>query len=414
MNQHDLTLIRDLAKRKLEIAHDPVNLERKRLWHRLAANEAERPMVLCESAVAFDDLPDSECHCEDDWARGVERGLRSEIFHFEKIDADHVVEPWAACNWHVQIGDFGVRSEVQYAEKAANANVASRNWDPPIKDLDRDLDKLQHRSLSVDREASLTNKARLEEVFDGILPVRMRGSFWWTMGMTGQAIDLVGLQELMMFMMTEPEGVHRLMAFLRDEHLSHARWFEEEGLLSLNNENDYIGSGSRGHTHELPQTDWQEGDPVRPHDMWVLSESQETVLVGPAQFEEFVFQYQRPLIERFGLCYYGCCEPSDNRWHLLERLPNLRRVSVSPWSDQDLMAEALGRDYVFSRKPNPALISTGDFNEEAIRRDLRSTLDAAKNCNVEIVMKDVHTLAGQPWRMARWVELVREEIAAHS
>ncbi len=74
------------------------------------------------------------------------------------------------------------------------------------------------------------------------------------------------------------------------------------------------------------------------------------------------------------------------------------------------MAEALGRDYVYSRKPNPTLISTEHFDEDAIRNDLRKTLAIAKDCNVEIVMKDVHTLAGEPQRMGRWVQIVREVI----
>ena len=74
------------------------------------------------------------------------------------------------------------------------------------------------------------------------------------------------------------------------------------------------------------------------------------------------------------------------------------------------MAEALGRDYVYSRKPMPTLISTARFDEDAIREDLRRTLKAAADCNVELIMKDVHTLSGEPHRMARWVELVRETI----
>jgi len=73
------------------------------------------------------------------------------------------------------------------------------------------------------------------------------------------------------------------------------------------------------------------------------------------------------------------------------------------------MAEVLGRDIVFSRKPNPTLVSTPSFSEEAIRKDLRATLETAGGCNIEIILKDVHTLCGEPWRMARWVEIAREE-----
>ena len=407
----DLRILHELAKRQLEIAHDPVNAERRRLWLRLAEGRAERPMVLCEGGVAYADLPESELECEDVWARELENALRFQIFQFEKIRDDHVVEPYVNRGWQVDISDFGVQAERHVAEKAEHANVAGYRWDPPIRDLDRDFEKLRPRTFSVDREASIEGKARLEEVFDGILEVRVRGGFWWTVGMTWTLIDLIGLEDMMLYMKTNPEGLHRIMGFLRDEHLRLVEWSEAEGLLTLNNENDYIGSGSMGYTRELPGADWKPGSPVRLCDVWALSESQETVLVGPAEFEEFVFQYQLPVAEKFGLLYYGCCEPVHNRWHVIKRFPNLRRVSVSPWADQEFMGQACGREIVFSRKPMPLLISKDRFDEEEIRQDLRQTLRAAGNCNLEIVMKDVHTLAGEPPRMARWVELAFEVLS---
>ena len=74
------------------------------------------------------------------------------------------------------------------------------------------------------------------------------------------------------------------------------------------------------------------------------------------------------------------------------------------------MARALGRDYVYCRKPNPALVSTEHFDEDAIRADLRKTLSVARRhgCNVELVMKDVHTVHREPARLARWTEIARE------
>ena len=74
------------------------------------------------------------------------------------------------------------------------------------------------------------------------------------------------------------------------------------------------------------------------------------------------------------------------------------------------MARELGRNYVYSRKPNPSYISTKLFDDEVIKADIRKTLKIAKDCNVEIVMKDVHTLSSEPLRMARWVKLTREVI----
>jgi hypothetical protein len=135
--------------------------------------------------------------------------------------------------------------------------------------------------------------------------------------------------------------------------------------------------------------------------------------VSPKMFEEFIFPYQVPVAERYGLSYYGCCEPLHNRIHLIRQLTNLRRVSVSPWCKQEKMLDALGERMIYCRKPNPTLISTDVFDEGAIRADIQTTLDVFKGCPVELVMKDVHTLSNQPSRLGRWVELARETCAAN-
>ena len=409
----DVDIIRRLAERKVAMAHDPVNLERKRLWYAMDAGESDaRPMVLAEFESVQDEtspLPDSVLECVDPWARSVERGLRVEQYRFDVLQDDHVVEPWIQTNWQLVVSDYGVRRVEHVGDN--NGRLGSKRWDPPITDLARDFHLLHQRTTSVDREATLAAAARLESLFGGILPVRIRGMFWWTMGMTWTAIDLIGLENLMLFMFDDPEGLHRLMTFIRDDLVVHIRWLEREGLLSLDNENDYIGSGSMGYTHALPQPGHGSDAPVGLKDMWILLESQETVGVGPDQFEEFIFPYQLSLAREFGRCYYGCCEPVHTRWHVLKRIPHMARVSISPWADEPFMAEALGRDYVYSRKPNPTLISTPRFDEDAIRADIRHTLDVARGCRIELIMKDVHTLSNEPARIARWVAIAREEAA---
>ena len=185
---NDLEILRGLARRKLEIASDPVNLERKRLWYLLDEGRAERPMVLSEAWVAYAGLPDSRLYCQEEWARQLESALRFEVFVFEKIRDDHVVEPYVNCNWKVQVSNYGVEVKTEWADRVSG-NVSSRQWDPPIKDMERDFEKLHPRTFSVDREATQAWKTHLEEVFGGILPVRIRGGFWWTVGMTWSAIE---------------------------------------------------------------------------------------------------------------------------------------------------------------------------------------------------------------------------------
>jgi hypothetical protein len=405
----DRDTLRRLAARKMALAHDPVNTERRAAWLRHDDGPGGRPMILAEWGGVRDvrkPFGEDRLTCTDPWARGLEAGLRSEIARFEELRDDHVVEPCQNVGWRIKASDYGVAPVTHTTDNAGH--LAARSWEPALKDLDRDFAKLKPRTFSVDREATAAEQARIEAVCGDLLPVRLRGSPYWTMGMTIVAIDLIGLENLMLAMYDNPDGLHRLMAFLRDDHLAFNRWLEREHLLTPNNGNDYIGSGSEGHTRHLPQPDWRPGAPVRMADRWVLSESQETVGVGPELFDEFIFPYQLEIARHFGRCYYGCCEPVHTRWQVLKRLPNLERVSISPWADQTLMAAACGTRYVFSRKPNPTLISTTVFDEAAIRADLSETLTVARGCRIELIMKDVHTLHNEPLRLARWVELARE------
>lgn len=409
----DVAILRKLAMRVREIAGGSENLERKARWLAHNALKPGEPMVICELGGLRQngEMPiDPMLQCTEGWARDLEFGFRTNIFQFDLVRDDWVIEPYINCNWQVKASGYGVQSVKHSASH--DGVMGSCVWEPPLKNLKEDLGKLKRRTFSVDREGTMAWKAHLDKVLGDILPTRLRGAFWWTTGMTITAIDLIGLEQLMLYMVDDPEGLHRLMWFLHDDILSYAQWLEREGLLSLNNENDYIGSGSVGYAAELPHVGIN--GCVRMEDMWVLSESQETVGVGPEMFAEFIFPYQRSIAERFGLAYYGCCEPVHNRWHVVSQIRNLRKVSVSPWCDEAFMARELATRYVYCRKPNPALVSTDVFDEGAIREDLRRTLSQTHKhgCNLELVLKDVHTVQRRPERLGRWVQIAREEIAA--
>lgn len=407
----DVAILRDLAQRYMDIACTPIMSERRTLWYAHNDLQNSRPLVLVESltdGLKREIFASQPLRCREVWAQQVEDWLRGWIYHFSSVNDDDVAMPYYPIRWMITVPDFGVEVKVERGIDASGGTLGF-HWEAPIKDLASDFSLLKERCFSVDRAGTLAFKEHLESVFGDTLPVQVREPMWWTMGMTWRVIDLIGLQNLMLYMYDEPDDLHRLMAYMRDDHLRLAAFCEREGLLVVNNQGDYIGSGSRGWTHVLPQAGGS-GGPARTQDMWVLLESQETVGVSPRMFAEFVLPYQKEIAACFGLVYYGCCEPVNNRWRYLETIPNLRSVSVSPWADEAFMADALGKRYVYSRKPSPAMLSTEHFDEEAVRADIRQTLSTARNCNVEIIMKDLHVTQGQPQRMARWVQICREEI----
>jgi hypothetical protein len=280
-------------------------------------------------------------------------------------------------------------------------------WDAPLKDYDADWERLRFPRIELHPEATERMLALAHEAVGDALTVRLKTSWWWSQGMTWTLISLRGLNQVMLDMTDNPDGLHRLMAFLRDGHAARVDFLERGGYLSLNNDGTYVGSGGFGWSHELPQADF--AGHVRTIDMWGFGESQETVQVSPRMFAEFVFPYQVPLLERFGLNCYGCCEPLDKRWHVVEKVPRLRRVSVSAWADPADMAEKLGDRYIYSLKPNPADLAMPSFDEGRIRAGLHEVMRITRDCRLEVIMKDNHTIGNDPSRVVNWVRIAREE-----
>jgi hypothetical protein len=280
-------------------------------------------------------------------------------------------------------------------------------WEAPIRSYEEDLPKLRFPEINVDQEGTDLLAGLAEETLGDLLGVRVRTHWWWSMGLTVHVVFLRGLEQFMYDLVLEPENVHRLMAFLRDGLVSLIDYTEENDLLFLNNDGTFVGSGGFGFTKELPQPDFS--GKVRARDTWALGESQESVGVSPDMYGEFIFPYEMPLLDRFGLNCYGCCEPVDKRWHVVRQIPRLRRVSVSAWADWARTAELFGDRHVFSMKPNPAALAAPSFDEEQIRVDLRESFRVTRDCRVEAIMKDNHTIQNDPQRVIDWVRIAREE-----
>jgi hypothetical protein len=118
--------------------------------------------------------------------------------------------------------------------------------------------------------------------------------------------------------------------------------------------------------------------------------------------EEFSLRFERPVMELFGLSYYGCCEPLHRKLGILRSIRNLRKISMSPKADLRIAAEAAGNDYVLSRKPNPAQLAPDTFRVEQVRASLEADLESVRGGNVEVILKDITTIRGDRGRLNSW------------
>lgn len=395
-------LLRTLAQQVAELAARPIEAEKRDLWRRHNALQSTRPVIFCDPENGWHEIIRPEqLACENELAREWEFRLRREIFWGTQMCDDRVIVPFFDVAHVATESDWGM-----HETRVGGQHGGAYTWDPPLKEY-ADLLKLRFPTIAVDAAATQQRAALADEILGDLLTVRVKTLWWWTLGMTWTLVNLRGMMQIMYDMVDAPDELHQVMAFLRDGHLAKLDWLEQEGLLSLNNDGTYVGSGGFGWTDDLPQPDFI--GRVRTCDLWGFGESQETVGVSPKMFAEFVLPYQLPILSRFGLNCYGCCEPLDQRWEYVKQIPRLRRVSVSPWSNRALMAERLGANYILSMKPNPADLARDSFDEEKVRGILRADLRATRDCRVEVIMKDNHTIRDDPSRVVRWVQIAMEE-----
>ncbi len=403
IDNSDRETLRRLACKVSELAARPIENEKRDLWYHHNALEPTRPVIFCDPENGWNEIiTDADMECRGELARGWEMMLRKEIFWGETMGDDRVVEPYFTIPYVFEESDWGM-----HETKIGGANGGSYVWDAPLKSFD-DMDKLHPPRIMVDYEMTERVLTLADEVLGDCLTVRIKGSWWWTLGMTWTLVNIRGLEQIMYDIFDHPDELKQVMGILRDGTLAKLDFLEENGLLGLNTDGTYVGSGGFGWTHELPGKNF-DGRKVRTIDMWGFCESQETSPWSPEMFGEFIFPYQLPILERFGLNCYGCCEPLDSRWHFVQNIPRLRRVSVSPWANLADMAEKLGDRYIYSMKPIPTDIAVPVIDEDRIRSSLRKAITICRDCRLEIIMKDNHTIGNNPQNVIRWCRIAREE-----
>ena len=407
ISKEEKTYLQGLARRVKELSELPVQEERKQLWKDHLSLKETRPAVFIDPEGAwYEIIPHTSLLCQNDLARLWEMRLRKEIYWQEHICDDRVCRGEFSYQDIVSFSDFGLKEK-----KIGEGGGRAYKVVPVIEDYDRDLPKLHYRELYYDRAASARVAELCHDVFDGILEVKRDNAFWYSAGLSVDAIALRGFDNFLYDFYDYPDELKSLMAFLRDDWLNMLSLLEENGLLTLNNGGEFMGTGGYGWCDELPAADFKAGH-VRPIDMWGYGESQETVSTSPAFFDEFILTYQLPILEKFGMNSYGCCEPLDTRIDILmEKVPRLRKVVVSPWSDLRFMAEKLKRNYALCWKVNPARIASPDIDEDVIRKELREGFAITKQhgCTVEVLNRDIQTLGFCPENAGKWARIAMDE-----
>jgi hypothetical protein len=414
LSDADTAVLRELASELAGYAVLPVHAEKARLWQRLNDLRSERPMVWINEIPWHEMDVDGELtlRTEDPWARDQERELRRTLYQWRHLPADMILSDFLACPLAVHSTDFGIIEDVEVARTDDANDIVSREFHIQIRDFD-DLEKIRMPQVTHHEDATAFRYQAMREVYEGILPVRRQGQthIWYTPW--DYLIRWWGVEEAMLDLVQRPDLVHAGVARMVDAWMIELDQFEAQNLLSLDANNTRIGSGGYGYTEALPGEPF---DPawVRPHNMWGCSNAQIFSDVSPQMRWEFAVEHDLRWLKRWGLTYYGCCEPLDRSMDVIRRIPNLRKISTTPWADTGRMVEQVGTDFVLSRKPNPNVFAMDSWDLEGARRQLTEFLDAARGCHVELIMKDISTVRYQPQRLWEWASMAMEVVEDHA
>jgi hypothetical protein len=408
LSSQDIAIVRGLAARVAEIAALPVQEEKRRLWRALNARKPFRPMVMIDQ-VCWNEMNVGEeltLRCADPECRGYEDYLRRTLFQWEHFPVDMVVEPFVRVHKAIQNTGFGIHVREEIAVTDPTNSVVGHMFANQFV-TDDDLEKIKTPRICHDAAETARRLTVAHELFDGLLEVRHEGADL-NLSLWDPISTWMGVQNALYTLADRPDYMHRLVGRLTDGYMVMLDQLEEQGLL--------CGPQSLIHctgawTDELPAPDY---DPAKPRtrDLWAMGLAQMFSTVSPRMFKEFEVDYASRLLGRFGLVYYGCCDPLDGKMREVRLLPKVRKVSMSPWVNQERGAAEIGGDFVFSRKPSPALLAWDSFSITSVREDLEATRTICEKygCPLELILKDISTVRYEPERLFAWARVAMDVV----
>jgi len=401
-------ILQELAAQVAEIAALPVHEKKRQMWRDLNGLRKTRPMVMIDQ-VCWNEMNVNDeltLLCSDQECRNYELRLRKIIYQWKHFSVDMVVEPYITIPMAIHNSGFGICADEEIAVGDATNDVVGHMYKNQFKD-ESDLERIKTPIITHDVVETARRLEVAHGLFDDLLYVKAGGVEPY-LSLIDPISTWMGVEGALYTIIDKPDLMHALLSKMTNGYLSMIDQLEEQGLFS-NCQSLIHCTGA--YTDELPAPGYNPDKP-RAKDMWMFGLAQMFSTVSPAMFKEFEIDYTTKICERFGLVYYGCCDPLDGKMDEVRMLPNVRKISMSPWANEERGAEEIGKDYVFSRKPNPAHVGMTNFDEELVRDHLKATLEVCdkNDCSLEIILKDISTVCYEPQRLEQWAKIAMETV----
>lgn len=404
----DKEILRTLGNQYAEIAALDCHEKKRAEWRKLNGLEETRPLVM------IDQLPWNELNlsheldlsCSDPFCREIEDYLRKTLYKWKHFPVDMVLTPYIPVPKVIHNTGFGIEIHENIQVTDQENDVVSHEYIDMLSTQEA-LDALHPAVVTYDEKETLARKAAAEDIFEGILPVKLTGAcpefrVWDELSMYR------GITPILYDFIDDPDFIHATMRKFTDFQIDLLRQLERLNLL----EDDLQTIHCTGaFTDELPMNPAGSGT-NNGKNCWAFGMGQLFSSCSKEMHDEFEIAYAKEYYQHVGLVYYGCCEPLHNKIDIIRKIPNVRKISISPWADPDIAVENMSRDFVLSRKPSPAFLASDAFDEASVRKELRTTLEACKRTHTpcELILKDISTVRHDPKRLTRWAQVASEVI----
>ena len=319
-NHHtkDVRILRDLARQYVALTQKPIQQERRELWSDLLSLRPTRPLILATYGMwnvwCREVFGDAALQCEDPFFREHERTLRMALFQ-DTVGDDYILEPWITQEAAKDGGWarlFGVEQGL-----SAKPGEGARRVPAVHQGLDAGHGQASPRAAphrrgghGAERRAAPGGDRRpaggQREPRAGLQ--RIHGRHLVAPGDAAR----VGTDDARY--VESPRELHALAAFVRDAALAAQDAAEAAGDYGLTNH----GIQEMPYSREL---EWPRANarPAEAQGPLGFCAAQEFALVSPAMHDEFLLRYQIPIMSRFGLAAYGCCEDLTRKIGMLGR-----------------------------------------------------------------------------------------------
>ena len=405
--KNDVLILRELAHNYHALANQPSKKEKIKLHTAVNDLKAVRPVVL------IDELPWSELNFDDQLTlkcvnpvfRKYEDMFRKTLYRHQYFPADSIVRPFVAVSKKINHSSIGIEVEENTVSTRQENHIISHEYHDCIQS-EADLEKLKNIVVTYDEKETMQEFELIANAIGDILPVEIKGIDY----VYASNWDLIsryrGVTNLLIDLAERPEFMHKTVSKMTDIFLNKMEQYEALGLLDTPPIQLHCTCAD---TSDLPGKDF-DGKNIKLKHIWGRGMAQIFSSVSKDMHDEFDIVYMKKILEKCGLAYYGCCEPLDKKIDIVEKIKNLRKISITPWADVTGSAEIIGKKYVLASKPNPSSVAVNHIDEQALRKEISVILDAVKrnNCSCDIVLKDISTCNHNPENIFKWEKIVME------